>query len=108
MLWAAAISRRRRSPQSSATPASRRGLRWVSAVARLTPLGPEKPAIADEALFARIVGAAFSQRRKTLRNAVSALCSAATLEAAGIDPGARGESLAVADFVRLANRVASA
>lgn len=79
-----------------------------SAVARLTPLGPEKAAIADEALFARIVGAAFSQRRKTLRNAVSALCSAATLEAAGIDPGARGETLAVADFVRLANRVASA
>ena len=68
---------------------------------------PDKPAIADEALFARIVAAAFSQRRKTLRNAVSALCTAATLEAAGIDPGARGETLAVADFVRLANRVAS-
>ena len=79
-----------------------------SAVARLVPLHDDKPAIADEALFARLVAAAFSQRRKTLRNAVSALCTAATLEAAGIDPGARGETLAVADFVRLANRLASA
>ena len=78
-----------------------------SAVARLVPLHGDKPAIADEALFARLVAAAFSQRRKTLRNAVSALCTAATLEAAGIDPGARGETLAVIDFVRLANRVAS-
>ena len=79
-----------------------------SAVARLVPLHDDKPAIADEALFARLVAAAFSQRRKTLRNAVSALCTAATLEAAGIDPGARGETLAVPDFVRLANRLASA
>ncbi len=78
-----------------------------SAVARLVPLGKDKPAIADEALFARIVAAAFSQRRKTLRNAVSALCTTAMLEAAGIDPGARGETLSVEDFVRLANRAAS-
>lgn len=79
-----------------------------SAVARLVPLHGNKPAIADEALFARVVAAAFAQRRKTLRNAVSALCTAEALEAAGIDPGARGETLAVTDFVRLANRVASA
>jgi 16S rRNA (adenine1518-N6/adenine1519-N6)-dimethyltransferase len=74
-----------------------------SAVARLTPLHDQKPAIADDALFARVVAAAFSQRRKTLRNALSSLASAATLEAAGIDPGARGETLAIGDFARLAN-----
>ncbi len=77
-----------------------------SAVARLYPLQDEKPRLVDEALFARVVAAAFSQRRKTLRNALSSLAPAATLEAAGIDPGARGETLAVADFVRLANRLA--
>jgi 16S rRNA (adenine1518-N6/adenine1519-N6)-dimethyltransferase len=77
-----------------------------SAVARLSPLHEQKPQFADEALFARVVAAAFSQRRKTLRNALSSLAPAATLEAAGIDPGARGETLAVADFVRLANRLA--
>ena len=74
-----------------------------SAVARLVPLGAAKPRIADTALFARIVAAAFGQRRKTLRNALAALCDAAELTTAGIDPAARGETLAVADFVRLAN-----
>jgi len=74
-----------------------------SAVARLVPLGGAKPRIADEALFARVVAAAFGQRRKTLRNALSTFCDAPALEAADVDPGARGETLAVADFVRLAN-----
>jgi 16S rRNA (adenine1518-N6/adenine1519-N6)-dimethyltransferase len=73
-----------------------------SAMARLVPLGAAKPVIADEALFARIVAAAFGQRRKTLRNALSGMVDARVLEAAEIDPGARGETLAIADFVRLA------
>jgi 16S rRNA (adenine1518-N6/adenine1519-N6)-dimethyltransferase len=77
-----------------------------SAVARLVPLGASKPRIADTALFARIVAAAFSQRRKTLRNALSALADECALEGARIDPAARGETLAVADFVRLANALA--
>jgi len=74
-----------------------------SAVVRLTPLGAQKPVLRDEALFARVVAAAFAQRRKTLRNALSALCDTATLVEASIDPGARGETLSVSDFVRLAN-----
>jgi len=74
-----------------------------SAVARLVPLGAAKPRIADTTLFGQVVAAAFGQRRKTLRNALSALCETSALEAAGIDPGARGETLGVADFVRLAN-----
>jgi 16S rRNA (adenine1518-N6/adenine1519-N6)-dimethyltransferase len=79
-----------------------------SAVARLLPLHDAKPAIDDEALFARIVAAAFAQRRKTLRNALSALCSEDALVAAAIDPRLRGEVLGVADFVRLANVLAKA
>jgi 16S rRNA (adenine1518-N6/adenine1519-N6)-dimethyltransferase len=79
-----------------------------SAVARLTPLGAGRPAIVDEALFARVVTAAFAQRRKTLRNALGGLCDEAGLRAVGIDPSARGETLAVADFVRLANALAAA
>ena len=77
-----------------------------SAIARLVPLGDKKPAIADERLFARVVAAAFGQRRKTMRNAVAPICDAAALTAAGIDPRARGETLSVADFVRLANALA--
>jgi 16S rRNA (adenine1518-N6/adenine1519-N6)-dimethyltransferase len=78
-----------------------------SALARLVPLGAAKPRIDDAALFSRVVAAAFGQRRKTMRNALSAHCDAATLSAAGIDPGARGETLSVADFVRLANTLAA-
>jgi 16S rRNA (adenine1518-N6/adenine1519-N6)-dimethyltransferase len=78
-----------------------------SAVARLVPLGAERPAIADEALFARIVAAAFGQRRKTLRNALSAIADQEALRAAGIDPGARGETLGVDDFVRLTRSIAT-
>jgi len=78
-----------------------------SAVARLTPLREARPRLADEALFARIVAAAFGQRRKTLRNALKTLATEKELECAGIAPGARGETLSVADFVRLANALAA-
>jgi 16S rRNA (adenine1518-N6/adenine1519-N6)-dimethyltransferase len=78
-----------------------------SAVVRLVPLGEAKPRLADAALFARVVAAAFGQRRKTLRNALAGICEAPALAAAGIDPRARGETLAVADFVRLANALAT-
>jgi 16S rRNA (adenine1518-N6/adenine1519-N6)-dimethyltransferase len=54
-----------------------------------------------------LVDAAFAQRRKTLRAALAGWAGSAPeaerlLRAAGIDPGARGESLGVAEFARLA------
>jgi 16S rRNA (adenine1518-N6/adenine1519-N6)-dimethyltransferase len=78
-----------------------------SAIARLVPLGAAKPAVADDALLARVVAAAFGQRRKTMRNALAGICDARALERAGIEPGVRGETLSVADFVRLANSLAA-
>ncbi len=77
-----------------------------SAVVRLIPLRDARPRIADEALFARIVIAAFGQRRKTLRNALKTFAGESDLERVGIAPGARGETLSVANFVRLANALA--
>ena len=77
-----------------------------SAVARLVPLRDRQPRIADEALFARVVAAAFGQRRKMLRNALAGVASEAQMRDTDIDPSARGETLAVADFVRLANALA--
>jgi 16S rRNA (adenine1518-N6/adenine1519-N6)-dimethyltransferase len=74
-----------------------------SAVARLTPLRADAPAIADRQRFERVVAAAFSQRRKTLRNALSALVTAAQFAAAGIDPQRRGETLTVDEFAALAD-----
>lgn len=77
-----------------------------SAVARLVPLRDRAPVIADAQLFERVVAAAFSQRRKTLRNALASICGPESIAAVQIDPGARGETLATTDFVRLANALA--
>jgi 16S rRNA (adenine1518-N6/adenine1519-N6)-dimethyltransferase len=54
-----------------------------------------------------VVDAAFAQRRKTLRAALAgwaggAAAAEAALVAAGIDPSARGETLPVEAFARLA------
>ena len=76
-----------------------------SAVIRLTPY-PRLPHPArDEAAFGKIVTAAFSQRRKTLRNALRGYFSAADFARLGVDAGLRAQDLGVADFVRMADAV---
>ncbi len=50
-----------------------------------------------------LVQQAFSQRRKMLRNTLAGWFAPEALRSLGIDPQARAETLAVADFVRLAN-----
>lgn len=77
-----------------------------SAVVRMTPRLRIEPAARDEALFARVVTTAFSQRRKTLRNTLRNLLSAEDFLALSIDPNARAETLSVQDFVAIANRLA--
>jgi 16S rRNA (adenine1518-N6/adenine1519-N6)-dimethyltransferase len=74
-----------------------------SAVVRMKPLGAERPRARDEDLFARIVAAAFSQRRKTLRNAAKAFVGEEAFARAGIDPVRRGETLSVQEFIALAD-----
>jgi 16S rRNA (adenine1518-N6/adenine1519-N6)-dimethyltransferase len=64
------------------------------------------PGAAREEVFA-VVDAAFAQRRKTLRAALapwagSAAAAERVLRNAGVDPSARGESLGVAEFARIA------
>ena len=81
-----------------------------SAIVRMIPVDFSRvraDAIAsDPALFARVVTAAFSQRRKMLRNTLRDFISEADLAALGITPTARAEDIAVADYVRLANTLA--
>ncbi len=74
-----------------------------SSVVRLSV--PREPPLAleDPALFAALVRQAFSMRRKTLRNALRPLLEAADLEAAGLDPMQRPETLSPAQFAALAN-----
>ncbi len=78
-----------------------------SAIVRMVPLPAAALMARDEALFARVVSAAFSQRRKMLRNTLRALLDEATLAALGIAPTARAEDLSVAEYVRIANTLVS-
>jgi len=74
-----------------------------SAVVRLIPHTPDSIGIADPNRFTEVVRAAFGQRRKTLRNALSGVADSAMIEAAGLRPDARAEQIEVAGFIRLAN-----
>jgi 16S rRNA (adenine1518-N6/adenine1519-N6)-dimethyltransferase len=67
---------------------------------------PPSTTATREQVFA-VVDAAFAQRRKALRGALRGLAGSgaaieAALRGAGVDPMARGESLAVGDFARIA------
>jgi len=73
-----------------------------SAVVRLVPHAEPPFPLPDPVRFARLVAAAFSMRRKTLRNALRGLVDADRFAAAGIDADRRPETLAPAEFARLA------
>ncbi len=79
-----------------------------SAVVRLRPHTSAGLALTDTARFSQVVAAAFSQRRKTLRNSLAALADADTFKVAGIDPTRRPETLSPAEFAALANAPAPA
>jgi 16S rRNA (adenine1518-N6/adenine1519-N6)-dimethyltransferase len=78
-----------------------------SAVARLIPDPERRAEIVDEAVFDRVVAQAFNQRRKRLANALRSIITESQIEALGIDPGARAETLDVDAFIRLGNRSAT-
>lgn len=71
------------------------------------------PTSASRAQVFTVIDAAFASRRKMLRGALGGLCggsarAAELIDAAGVDPTARGESLAVTDFAAIAEVLARA
>lgn len=79
-----------------------------STILHLIPYEKRPIQAQSDAVLRRVVKAAFSQRRKTLRNSLSSLgCDKAlikqALEAAGIEDSRRAETLSVAEFVALAD-----
>jgi 16S rRNA (adenine1518-N6/adenine1519-N6)-dimethyltransferase len=80
--------------------------RVSSAVVRLQ-VNDAPPDWAGSPLYGAVVTAAFGQRRKTLRNALSQYLSAAQIQVLGIDPGARAETLTPAQFGALAEAAAA-
>ena len=84
-----------------------------SALIRLAFRPPPIP-LKDPALFERMVRRMFTQRRKTLANALASFGgelgteSARMLTAAGIDPRRRPETLEIVEIARLADHFAAA
>jgi len=86
-------------PPEAFTPAPK----VQSGFVRLVPHQQPPVAIRDMPAFEQLVNQAFSMRRKTLRNCLKGLLDGPQIEAAGIDPGLRPETLGVAQFATLAN-----
>ena len=77
--------------------------RVESAIVRMVPLAAPL-ACAQQALEA-VVLKAFSQRRKVIRNCLAGMFTEADLIDTGIDPQTRPETVALAQYVALANRL---
>jgi 16S rRNA (adenine1518-N6/adenine1519-N6)-dimethyltransferase len=78
-----------------------------SAVVSFVPHAAQ-PSPALFAVMQRLTAAAFGQRRKMLRQALKPLGGAALLEAAGIAPDRRAETLSIREFDRLARLLPAA
>jgi 16S rRNA (adenine1518-N6/adenine1519-N6)-dimethyltransferase len=78
-----------------------------SAIVRMIPYAPHELAAVDMALFGELVTAAFSQRRKMLRNTLSAYRDKVDFEALGFDLARRAEDVPVDEYVRVAQTLAA-
>ena len=98
--WYATASRAGAVPRTVFWPVPNVDSALVRLDRRDTPQGDKREVF-------RLVDAAFAQRRKTLRAALAGWAGSAEraeqlLRKAGVDPGARGEALTVADFAKVA------
>ena len=81
-----------------------------SAVIRLDVRAAPPVAVADDALFFRVVRGAFGQRRKTILNTLSAALkldkeqTRRIIVGAGVSPGARAEALTLEEFPAIASQ----
>ena len=73
----------------------------------MMPIPRSDLTVRDEKILARIVAAAFSQRRKTLRNSLQEFMKESDYVALGIDSGLRAENLSVTDYVNVVNHLSA-
>ncbi|CAH2774401.1 MAG: SSU rRNA (adenine(1518)-N(6)/adenine(1519)-N(6))-dimethyltransferase (EC [uncultured Caballeronia sp.] len=76
-----------------------------SAIVRMIPFAPHELPEVDETVLSDAVKAAFAQRRKVLRNNLSAYRDTIDFDALGFDLARRAEEVPVAEFVALAQAV---
>ena len=84
-------------PATAFTPPPKVTSTMVHLVPRARPLFP-----ADRGALETVTAAAFGQRRKMLRGSLKKIGGESLLDAAGIDPTARPETLSIEEFCRLA------
>jgi 16S rRNA (adenine1518-N6/adenine1519-N6)-dimethyltransferase len=77
----------------------------TSAIVRMRPKPSADIHIKDGHFLSGLVAAAFSKRRKTLRNALKSYATEDDLRALDIDPGLRPENIAISDWVALSNHL---
>ncbi|MGH3830667.1 MAG: 16S rRNA (adenine(1518)-N(6)/adenine(1519)-N(6))-dimethyltransferase RsmA [Pseudonocardiaceae bacterium] len=104
--WFAAVHRAGPVPRTVFWPVPNVDSGLVALTSRAAPSPAPGETVPREQVFA-VVDAAFSQRRKTLRAALadwagSPAAAERLLRAAGVDPSARAERLAIRDYARIA------
>lgn len=76
-----------------------------SAVIRLKPHAQPPVSISNISDLALVVQTAFNQRRKTIHNSLKKILDNSQIQSLGIDPGARAETLSLADFAQLSTLI---
>lgn len=74
-----------------------------SSFVRMVPWAENKTEISNRQHYENLVRAAFSQRRKTLRNTLKGLLDDTAIRNEEIDPQRRPETLSISEFARLSN-----
>jgi 16S rRNA (adenine1518-N6/adenine1519-N6)-dimethyltransferase len=77
-----------------------------SAIVRMIPFAPHELPAVDERVLGEVVQAAFSQRRKMMRNTLAVYRDTVDFDALGFDLARRAEEVPVAEYVTLAQVVA--
>ncbi len=75
-----------------------------SSIVQLIPYSTPPVEITNQQHFSKIVTAAFSKRRKTLRNNLKNILNIEIIQEVGIDPQVRGETLTLVEFAKLSNQ----
>jgi 16S rRNA (adenine1518-N6/adenine1519-N6)-dimethyltransferase len=78
-----------------------------SAIVRMIPFAPHELPNVDSAVLGEVVTAAFSQRRKMLRNTLGVYQERIDFDALGFDLARRAEQIPVAEYVMLAQHLAA-
>ncbi|MPW16097.1 16S rRNA (adenine(1518)-N(6)/adenine(1519)-N(6))-dimethyltransferase RsmA [Paraburkholderia sp. CNPSo 3157] len=79
-----------------------------SAIVRMIPYAPHELPVVDEKTLGNLVTAAFSQRRKMLRNTLTSYRNAVDFDALGFDLQRRAEDVPVEEYVAVAQAVSRA